>query len=243
MGHIRSYLTSRVVATGAAVALLGGGAALANPASETHEQDESVAPSDLEDTVEDEEGEENREDEEDTEEDTEEDAEQDESVGPPDPEDEAGRDGDDELGAEATVEDTDERSETARAVHGALTGRADLSPGDPDFGEAVSENAREGGNDAAVSEAARGQRGNSPEGRGRPEGPSDDRGRSSAPGQAEDRASPPNNASDEDRVGPPDHAPARGFRAKGNDDANGTVDDDANGDEDANGTDTSTDSE
>ena len=226
MGHVRSYLTSRVMATGAAVALLGGGAALADPASQAFEAqttadtigDETLAEESQHDDGDvpgsDDEGPAS----------TEVDDSSDVPEQAPDPEEEL-----DQQTPRETTADDGERSDTARAVHRALTGSADPSPGDPGFGEAVSKNARNGGNGAAASEAARGQRGNSPEGRGRPEGPSDDRGSSSAPGQAEDRASPPSNASDEDRVGPPDHAPARGFRAKGNDDANGTVDDDTYG--------------
>lgn len=52
-----------------------------------------------------------------------------------------------------------ERSETAKAVHRALTGyvegEEEITPGHPDFGATVSARAREGGLGKAVSEAAR----------------------------------------------------------------------------------------
>lgn len=54
----------------------------------------------------------------------------------------------------------DQRSETARNVHRALTGGSDIVPGDPGFGQAVSERARSGApGDLGhlVSRAARGE--------------------------------------------------------------------------------------
>lgn len=48
----------------------------------------------------------------------------------------------------------DEMSETAIAVHKALTADAGLSPGDEDFGRTVSENARAGGSEFGQSVAA-----------------------------------------------------------------------------------------
>ena len=255
MAHVRSYLTSRVVATGAAVALLGGGAALADPASQAFEaqttdgivddaaDDEDVPGSDDEGPTS-----------------TEVDASSDDPESAPAPEEEVDQltdtdmesdpqpspegqtgstsDANDQPIPRDTTADNGERSETARAVHEALTRPHNLSPGDPGFGEAVSENARTSrGHGAAVSEAARGSSEDRAEGRGRPDavgppphaGPPAHAGRDGAPGQEQGRESPPSHANDEDRVGPPDHAPARGFRAKGNDDANGTVDGDTNG--------------
>ena len=58
-----------------------------------------------------------------------------------------------------------ERSDTAKAVHEALTGGQELIPGDEGFGEAVSENARTGGAEfgQSVSEAARNGNGSNDE--------------------------------------------------------------------------------
>ncbi|MCC5947400.1 MAG: hypothetical protein JJT89_03000 [Nitriliruptoraceae bacterium] len=110
-----------------------------------------------------------------------------------DPDDGDSDDGDEDAGddGEPGIEDgdvgddADGRSATARAVHDALT-NGEAVPGDEDFGQKVSENARDRtdgkrGNGAAVSEAARGANEQRRAARGDDDGPD----ASSGPAQAE----------------------------------------------------------
>ena len=115
MRHVRSYLTSRVVATGAAVALLGGGAAVAS---------DTVQPMDAE------------------EEPIEVPAEPESTDGDvSDAEVSAGDEADQAITPDGS--EGDERSDRARAVHEALTEGQEVREPGPGFGAAVSANARE----------------------------------------------------------------------------------------------------
>ena len=136
----------------------------------------------------------------------------------------SGSEDDDELVSGA---DDDERSETARNVHRALTGSDDLSPGDEGFGEAVSNRARNGAPGALgslVSRAAQGEKLDDEEledigERARPGPPEHANAggdRDDDTGEDDDDASEQGARSSsqdaEGRSGPPSHANARGNR-------------------------------
>ena len=152
MRHIRSYLTSRAVATGAAVVLLGGGAAIAveggePPLEEEADPGDEPAPD---------EGPEPEAELQDTEPiDGTEDAEPLPELGAD------ALDGPEETdpgAADLEAMDEEERSETARRVHEALSGDPAIGPGHPEFGAHVSKRARSGQPGdlgRAVSRAAR----------------------------------------------------------------------------------------
>jgi len=181
MRHIRSYLTSRVAATGAAVVLLGGGAALATEAGDTMNTQETGGDTEEETTEEETTEEETTEEETTEEETTEEEAPEEEAPEEETTEEEAPEESDEAEEPEgsqdspdpdaAPVDDTstsgsteDERSDTAKRVHEALSGDPDTRPGDEGFGASVSKNARAGGLGQEVSRAARGLDADEPEG-------------------------------------------------------------------------------
>jgi hypothetical protein len=118
-----------------------------------------------------------------------------------------------EADATAEMDDADgdgERSEVATAVHEALTGGLDLEPGDPGFGAAVSNNARDGGNGHAASSAARGANGSAERGAAprdtdvtRDRGPHARGQRNGAPfGGGPEGTGPPGHAEPEEPAGP-----------------------------------------
>lgn len=119
----------------------------------------------------------------------------------------------DDLDADAGDEGDDDRSATARAVHEALTGDAELAPGDPGFGHAVRDRAHErepGEHGREVSEAARGanqERRSTAHEDGDGEPTDDDAGQA-----ATERSGPPEGRPAADQVppGPPEHANAGG---------------------------------
>jgi hypothetical protein len=160
--HLKGFLGSKVAALAAGALLIGGGIAVAAPdttvletrpaavseADEPETDDGLLADADVQQEADT--GESELESMEESEEESDEESDAAENT--------------EELRTEAdataeTGEDDGERSAVARAVHEALTGGLDLEPGDPGFGAAVSNNARNGGNGHAASSAARGANG------------------------------------------------------------------------------------